>query len=365
MSLLKNVIKEMAAAAPAAVTSAHSVAAVPGSLFKGGKIDPKKAKKKQGQMFRRIMNMGESLGVDLGTTDFDASDVLSRIDAASKKAEQNDDTTAFGLEDEDGNMVKVYVRNEQAEDFEKELAALLAGADEDEDEENSSPEIAEVLFKMKDKFDIVDVEWPGIEGDEEEQEVVGDEQAMGAAPAGGAPAGEPGAEGEMGADGADLDALGAEGEGEGEMGDEEMAPEEDDAKTALSQVIDMMKADAEAKKAEADARTAEARAKEAEYSAQASASKVRKEEQIYDMEAAEKQKSDQDKESQQLAKLARFQHQKAQDAEVKLSMESKEESEARYDQPYKTNHKDDDDDDCDEITMKELSYLIMRNLGHN
>jgi len=144
-----------------------------------------------------------------------------------------------------------------------------------------------------------------------------------------------------------------------------MSPEEDDAKTALNQVIDMMKADAEAKKAEADARAAEARAKEAEYSAQASASKVRKEEQIYDMEAAEKQKSDQDKESQQMAKLARFQHQKAQDAEVKLSMESKEEDdEARYDQPYRTNHKD-DDDDCDEITMKELSYLIMRNLGHN
>ena len=101
--------------------------------------------------------MKESLGVDLGGTDFDASDVVSRIDAASKKADQNEDTTAFGLEDEDGNMVKVYVRDEQAEDFEKELAALLAGEDENDDEENSSLEIAEVLFKLKDKYDIVDV----------------------------------------------------------------------------------------------------------------------------------------------------------------------------------------------------------------
>jgi len=363
MSLLHNIVQEMAAAGS---TGAHAIATTPGSLFSGGIIDPKKSKSRQRKMIRRIMNMKESLGVDLGRTDFDASDVISRIDAASKKAEQNDDTTAFGLEDEDGNMVKVYIRNDQSEEFEKELSAMLAGADEDDDNENSSPEIAEVLFKLKDKFDIVDVEWPGIEGDVEEEQEVGGAEAMGAE--GGMAGGEEGmaAGGEEGMAGGGDEAMDGDLDGidsEGGADDEEMMPDDDDgAKSALSQVIDMMKADAEAKKAEADARTAEARAKEAEYSAQSAGSRVRKEEQIYDMEEEEKRKSNDKKEAEQLAKLARFQHQKAQDSEVKLSMESKED--AKYHQPYKTNHKE-DDDDCDEISMKELSYLIMRNLGHN
>ena len=179
MSLLSDIVQEMDAAGAAAATTTSSVAATPGSLFAGGIVDPKNAKKKRGKLLRRAMNMKtegamsrlkESLGVDLGGADFDASDVISRIDAASKKEKQNDDTTAFGLEDEDGSMVKVYVRNDQAKDFETQLAALLAGADEDNDEDNTSLEIAEVLYKLKDKFDIVDVEWPGIAGDEEEEQ---------------------------------------------------------------------------------------------------------------------------------------------------------------------------------------------------
>lgn len=356
MSLLHDLIQEMDAAAPAASTGASAIAATPGSLFAGGVIDSKKEKRKKTKMMRRIMNMKESLGVDLGGVDFDASDIISRIDAAVKKTEQNDDTTAFGLEDEDGNMVKVYVRDEQAKDFEHQLATMLAGEDDDANQETTSLEIAEVLFKLKDKFDIVDVEWPGIEGDEEEeQEMAGAEGGLGA---------EAGAEGgldaEAGAETGDL--SGVEGDEAGLDAEGDMTADEEGAESALKQVIDMMKSDAEAKKAEADARTAEAKAKEAEFTAQSSANKVRKEEQIYDMEAAEKEKSEQDKETQQLAKLARFQHQKAQDAEVKLSMEGKEESKNDDGQPWKMN---DDEDEDDELTLKELSTLIMRNLGHN
>ena len=32
------------------------------------------------------------------------------------------------------------------------------------------PEIAEILFKLKDHFDIIDVDWPNIEEDEEEKQ---------------------------------------------------------------------------------------------------------------------------------------------------------------------------------------------------
>lgn len=346
MSLLYTLVQEMAAAGS---SGADAIANVPGSLFRGGVIDAKKSKKKQRKMMRRIMNMKESLGVDLDKNEFDAADVISKIDAAGKKADQADDTTPFGLEDEDGNIIKVYVKTEQAEQFEKQLAVMLAGEDEDDDDENSSLEIAEVLFKLKDKFDIVDVEWPGIQGDvEEEQEVATD-----------------GENHDLNATDGDLTGIEADENGENDSGtEEEVTPDESGAESALSQVIDMMKADAEAKKAEADARAAEARAKEAEYTAQASASMIKKEEQIYDMEASEKRKKEQEKEAQQLAKLAKYQYDKASDAEVKLSMgESKsEDTEDTDDDVWRTNDNNEHDD---EVTLKELSQLIMRNLRHN
>lgn len=354
MSLLNDLVQEMAAAG---ATGAHAIAGVPGSLFDGGVVDAQQKKLKKKNMMRRVMNMKEGLGVNLDRNDFDSSDVISKIDAAGKKEDQGTDTTPFGLEDEDGNIIKVYIQNDQAEEFEKTLSAMLAGADDDEDEKNQSSEIAEILFKLKDKFDIVDVEWPGIEGDvEEEQEVAGGgEDPLGGA--GGEAGGEDPLGGEGGEAGGDLEGLGDE---EGDGLDDEMAPDDSGAESALSQVIDMMKSDAEAKKAEADARAAEARAKEAEYSAQSSASRVKKEEQIYDMENAEKKKKDQEKEAQQMAKLARHQYDKASDAEVKLSMG---ESCVLDDESSRTNDKDDKDDD-DELTLRELSKLIMRNLAH-
>lgn len=357
MSLLKKMVKEMASAG---ATGAHSVAGVPGSLFGGGVCDGRKKKRETaGGMIRRIVNLSggtlvyENLGANAGETDFSSSDVTSKLDAAEKKANAGDDTTAFGMEDDQGNLVKVYVKTDSAEDFEKALASMLAGEDENEDDENSALEIAEVLFKLKDKFEIVDVAWPEIQGDEEE------EQEM-----------EGGGEGDLegGSEGDDLEGG---GEGDPESGDPESGDleggdleggdmggeDESDAKSALDKVIDMMKADAEAKKAEAEAKTAEAKAKEADAVARASQAKVTQEEQILDMEAHYKDKSDQDKEAKQLAKLAKYQHEKAQSAETTLSMEGEDLDK----DPVKYN----DGEDDKEITKEELATLILKNLRHN
>ena len=380
MSLLKNLIEDMAAGA----TGAHGIATggghetvadykrngrkkrriqKEGTLFSGGIVNGAKR-----NVLKRVINMEsvkskigflnrsflESLGVDHGKNDFDASDVLSKIDAAQQRENLNDDTTAFGLEDDEGNLVKVYVKTDQAEEFEDTLASMLAGqlADNgDPDGENvEAKEIAEIIYELKDKFDIVDVEWPGVETDEEEeQEVVDPAQAGGAPGAAGGEAGamdagaEGGAEGDLGLEDPEGgDELGLE-DGEGDM------EADDDAKSALQAVIDVMKADAEAKMADANAREAEARAKEAEYSAQGAAHKVKREEQVYDMEAAEKDEKSRKKEGEQQAKLARFQHGKAQDAEAQLSFESVE---------------DDVEDGSEEISLTELTNLIFKNLRH-
>jgi|SRR5271157_195354 len=279
-----------------------------GSLNKGGILNLSKVREKGQSQLQYAMSL---ISEDItGATDFDAADVVSKLEAAEKKAKIEKDTMTFGLKNEDGRIVQVYVRKDQAEEFEQALSQMLAGSDNNHDKENSALEIAEVLFKLKDRYDIVDVDWGDIEEDEEQEQTVGNEQGA---------EGQPGAEGgaggenpidqEAGAEGGEPGAEGGE-EGGMEMGGEEGGGEEQ-AKSALDAVIDMMKADAKAKQAEAEARAAEARAKEAEWTAKASASKVKQEEEVLDMETHEKEIQKQEKEAKRLAKLAKYRHDKA------------------------------------------------------
>ncbi len=215
---------------------------------------------------------------------YDEADVISKLKTAERDGATKDNTTAFALEDSEGNIVKVYVSADQANDFEKALSAELSGADKDDDNRNSNIEIAEVLFNLRDKFDIVDVVYPKIPEDEETDMSVGQggEEANGL---------DVGAEGEAGPAGADLS-------------DDMTAGATDDnstAASALTQVIDMMKADAEARKAEAQADAAK-------YAAQAAESKIKQEEDILDMESYYDDKKKEKDEAKRLAQLAKYKH---------------------------------------------------------
>lgn len=213
---------------------------------------------------------------------FDASGVVSKLKGLENKEKQDyRDTTSFGLEDDNGGLVRVTVRSEQAQEFEKALQAHMA----EDDEEEEGREIAEILFKLRDRFDIVDVQWPTVEEDEEEDMALA----------------QPGAEG-----------LG----GEMPPGDDDMLgadagmppPESDQATSVLTQVIDMMKSDAEARKAEAKAREAEAKAKEADAIIRQVKSRVEQEEQFLDMDTHNKAKKDEEREAKRLAQLVRWKH---------------------------------------------------------
>lgn len=314
MSLLKDLLMNEQAATGS--TGAGAVANARGSLFGGGPVDLKAENRRKTKMMRRIgyVPVSEVITPRQSNTwkavyeaassqaTFDEQDVISKLDAAEQKAKASQDVVAFGMEDEDGKIVKVYVRSEQADDFEVALAQALAGADGDDNDENTSAEIAEVLYQLKDKFDIVDVEWGVIIGDEdEEQEIEGDDP-----------------EAEM-----DVDAEGEGGELDVDADvdvDATVDDTTDQAASALQAVIDVMKADAEAREAEAQAKKAEADAETAKYAAQASAAKVAQEEQILDMEAAEKAEKEAEKEAKQLAKLAKYQHkQKADQPDATVS----------------------------------------------
>lgn len=402
MSLLKDALKEIAAAGS---TGATAVAGHAGSLF-----SPKPAKKKKTPMIRRIkftkeganhlvsfkkltkegtlydggiLNLtkekakGESrlqylMGIiseDItGATDFDAADVVSKLEAAEKKAKLDRDTVTFGLKDEDDGIVQVYVPKDQAEEFEYALSHMLANSDYNSDKENTSMEIAEVLFKLKDRFDIVDVDWGEIPEDEEQEQTVGDAGGAEAAGEQGAQGGEENpidqAAGEQGAQSAEGDEGSETNAGFG--GDEEAA------KSALDSVIDMMKMDAKAKAAEAEARAAEARAREAEWAAIAASHKIKQEEEILDMETHEKNVKDQEKEAKRLAKLAKYQHDKAAKYSGKLhgspvSGSSEEEESGGNHIPFDPaeQHKGASQGDTGRVSLEQLRDLIFYHLRGN
>lgn len=335
MSILKDLIKETAAGGAMgggamAITSAQSVAGVRTPLGFNKSKKKKKKGKKGGPVgniysfkFVEGYNFSDFLR-EMDDGDFDASDVIAKLKHSEQQAEDSgEDTSAFALEDENGQLVKVWVPDDQADDFETALEQALSKGDEDNDDENDQKEIAEVIWHLRKDFDIVNVEWGGDIPQDEEQEVAapapteggqlpgetgaelgGDKSETGAEP--GAEAGAEGLGGEEG--------LGDEGE-DGEGGDMEATPDEadelggeDDTKSTLQSIIGMMKADAEARMADANARAAEAKAREAEMSMNQAKEKVKQEEEILDMEAYYDKEKEEKGESDRLAKLAKYKH---------------------------------------------------------
>ena len=333
MPILKDLLETAAGATTAGATAASSVAGYRAPLF-----SKKKKKKDKKHIIRRgppvstygfkfvgeHFTLTDFLSEKVGGDDIDTSDVIAKLKAAEKSAEyENDDTTAFALEDENGKMVKVWVPSEQADDFQSALEMALSKNDEDENEENSALEIAEVLWKMRKDFDIINVEWGEIPEDQEEVvpsdvevEGEGDDVEGGAEEAVG-PQGEEAPEGEGKSEGGEEGEMVPGGEEvPGEMGGNE------EAASALQQVIDAMKADAEARKADAEAKKAEAEAEAAKYAAQAAEAKVKQEEEILDMEDYYNQKKEEDNEAKRLAQLAKFKHDLAKDQGASLSSET-------------------------------------------
>jgi hypothetical protein len=97
-------------------------------------------------MWSLIKQIDEQVSMDA-----DLSSASGIAKALDKTVEDDEiDTITFGLETDDGNLVKVYVKEEQADEFEKALSTLLGKEDD----------IEKVLNELAKKFDIINVEWP-------------------------------------------------------------------------------------------------------------------------------------------------------------------------------------------------------------
>jgi hypothetical protein len=288
---------------------------------------------------------------------YDLSDIVSRLKGVEGMQDSDTDThVTFGVEDDQGNVMKVSVKREQAKDFEYKMARAMADEkDGSLSGGKSKMSLAELLYDLKDEFDIVDVEFPEIPKDviynadkatkaPEDQGVdpnaMGDDDMDQDQDMDGDMGDDAGDMGDMGdTSDADMDGDGEMDSAEGDMGGDDMDGDmgdgsddgdmddgmsDDDSvedfdepdqnaspESLLQQVMDMLRAEAQAKTAQANAAAEEARAKQAEYTYKASQVTVSHQEELAAMQADMDKQKNKEKDAKQLANLAKFRVQKA------------------------------------------------------
>lgn len=292
MSLLKSLLSEEAAGGS---TGGSSIA-----VNIGGK---KGKKKKKGGLFAggMISRVAEAVGCRrlLEQDDFDMIGTEAKLKNSERLSKSKASSKAFGLQDDDGNTVKIYVKASDADEFERELESAL----------NSDKSVAEIVFDLNREFDIIDAEWGEIPEDEEEQIPMpkGNQGANDqAAPAPDANA-DPNAKAQGDEQAGGDDELSLDDAAPGDEGGEDNP---DDVKSALNQIIDMLKSDVQAKKAEAEAKKAEAEAKKALQLRKAQEAKSKQDAELLDAEEFFKSKKEEDRKQKQMDLLARYHYEK-------------------------------------------------------
>jgi len=251
---------------------------------------------------------------------------LSGIENSSRK--DDDNAVTYGVEDDQGNIMKITVRADQGEEFEVALAQELGDIEAykmtGRGGKGRDVSMAEVLFNLKQKFDVIDVEFPEIPTDKvynadkisDPSEVaepefdddldLGDEdEDLGLEGEGGD---EDEGEGDEGDDldlDDDLDLGDDEDEEDEDMG-EELGAEDEDEESILKSIVNMMSAEAEARKAQYEAEAEKSRAMQAEYSMKAAKEEMHKQEDLLRMEEEQKKQKDREQEAKKLADLARY-----------------------------------------------------------
>jgi hypothetical protein len=274
------------------------------------------------------------------TESFNLDSVLAQLkNYENSTATSENDVVTYGVEDNKGNLMKVTILDTQADDFESYISAYLS---ELKNFENNGVDLddislAELLYKLRDLFDIRDVEFPNIPEDvvynadeasdsveDVQQTEMGDEDEFGGDELGGDEFGgdelggdefggdEFGDEDEFGGDEFGGDELGGD-----EFGDDESVEDfddfEDESTTAslLSNIIDMLKAQAEQEKAKFEMEAEKARAEQAEYSARAAEATLANREEVIAMQAEKDSQKQAEKDAKKQADLATYRYKKS------------------------------------------------------
>lgn len=238
------------------------------------------------------------------TTPTDVETMKSKLKNVQRRQEIEDSTTAFAFEDDEGHLVKVYVAKDQAEQFKKDLGAML------DDAENEDLEISEAIYRLHQKYDIVNVEW--CEGAIPEDEEVANPQDpiqnnTDAEQKGFPDTNEP--QDVTAVDQGTPDSNSEDPTMAADAGTEEVDVNAEVSKMQmLDKVLSLLQARTDADRAKADAEKAKADVEASRVAAQAAAQYAASQEEVMDMENYNKRAQEEKRESSVQSKLIRYRH---------------------------------------------------------
>lgn len=300
-------------------TSAHTQAQLARAKAIKAQREKRGFKDHVSRLFRRPL--GEA-------TSMDVSSVMSRLKGLENKfTPDHRSTVTYGVEDEKGNLMKITVKSEQASSFEQTLAMALGELEDNKiNDQNASVSLAELLYNLKNQFDIIDVEFPEIPsqavynadkatyGMSDSDMPVADSTADTAMNGMDAQISDPSVDSMSDVtdmddvNGMDSNDVEASDELDGDMGEDfpedEVPPPSEES--IYQGIIKMFTAQADAEKAKAEAEAEKARALQAEYSAKSASFEMTKQEELAAMEADLEMQKKRNKESRRMAALAKY-----------------------------------------------------------
>ena len=263
-------------------------------------------KKTKGNTFQyKVIDMKPFKFGKINESDATLNSIFSNLKNSEKQSYEKQKTVTYGVEDDNGNLMKITIPRDQSEDFEVRLSKELAEIEDFKSSGHKGKNIsmAELLYDLKDDYEILDVEFPTIPSDvvynaEMASEDVGDDMGD-----------------DMGDEfdndmGDDMEGM---GDDMGELDDESVEDfEEDevgnDEGSMLSSIMDMLKKQADAEKAKADAEAEKARAKQAEYSAASARMEMEKQEDVVRIESEMDEQKQKEKEAKKMAEIAKHKY---------------------------------------------------------
>jgi hypothetical protein len=247
---------------------------------------------------------------------YQTGDAVSRLKNAEIGATRGavgmrpNDVITYGIEDDQGVMMKITVPMEQSEEFEQYIAQAMASVTEfKKTGVGEDKSLAELLYELKDQFTIVSAEFPTIPKDavynaEEITEDLPDNA-------------------ENVDDTNDLENLENEPDmdTDSEDGDEEFDPEDeeigddfesggDSKEELLTAVLAMLKSQNEKEIAQANAEAEQAKAKQAELALKSARNEMQTQEELVAAQAEMDAEKEKEKKAKEMAELAKFNYKK-------------------------------------------------------
>lgn len=276
-------------------------------IAKAKEIKSKKNKRSFSSFFKKSVN-----------EEVDLHNVVANLKGVERANSDNlkDTATSYGIEDDKGNFMRVTVPSGDAKEFEIAIARKMADNENNplNNLNNRKQSLAEILFDLQKQFNILDVEFPIIP----KNAVYNKNEASNALPAQPQLDNQLNTPNDMNPD-ENMDDLGLDNNApEDESG---LPPEEDadnvedfgqefsdenNPASLLSSLVDMLKKQAEAETAKANAAAEQARATQAEWSAIASNKEVERQEELARVQADLEEKKRREKMAKQYADLAKY-----------------------------------------------------------